>query len=62
MLPILFKSVRNHAPEYIQELKDKNIPFNLIGDKGFFQREEIRTILYLKAKINGFEFKETRIL
>ena len=55
---ILFKSVRSHAPEYINELRMQDVPFHLIGDKGFFQRVEIRTILYLMAKLDGFEFKE----
>ena len=55
---ILFKSVRSHSPEYITELREQGVPFNLIGDKGFFQRVEIRSILYLMAKMDGFEFKE----
>jgi len=55
---ILFRSVRSHAPEYINELREHGIPFHLIGDKGFFQREDIRNVLYLMAKLEGFEFKE----
>lgn len=55
---ILFKSVRSHAPEYVNELREQGVPFHLIGDKGFFQRVEIRSILYLMAKMDGFEFKE----
>jgi DNA helicase-2/ATP-dependent DNA helicase PcrA len=57
---ILFRSVRSHAPEYILELKRQKIPYHLIGDKGFFQREEIRSILYLMAKLDGFEFEENQ--
>ena len=57
---ILFKSVRSHAPEYVNELREQGVPFHLIGDKGFFQRVEIRSILYLMAKMDGFEFKENQ--
>lgn len=55
---ILFKSVRSHAPEYVNELREQGVPFHLIGDKGFFQRIEIRSILYLMAKLDDFKFKE----
>jgi len=57
-IAILFRSVRSHAPEYVKELKEHKIPFHLIGDRGFFQREDIRSILYLMATLDGFEFKE----
>ena len=57
---ILFRSVRSHAPEYIKELKEHKIPFHLIGDRGFFQREDIRSILYLMATLDGFKFKENQ--
>ena len=57
---ILFKSVRSHSPEYVNELRKQGVPFHLIGDKGFFQRIEIRSILYLMAKMDGFEFKENQ--
>lgn len=57
---ILFKSVRSHSPEYVNELREQGVPFHLIGDKGFFQRVEIRSILYLMAKMDGFEFKENQ--
>lgn len=57
---ILFRSVRNHAPEYVKELREHGIPFHLTGDKGFFQREDIRSVLYLMAKLESFEFKENQ--
>jgi len=55
---ILFRSVRSHAQEYVKELRKHGIPFHLIGDKGFFQREDIQSVLYLMAKLDGFEHKE----
>lgn len=41
---ILFSSVKYHAPEYMEALERNNIPFTVIGDGKFFEREDILTL------------------
>jgi len=55
---ILFRSVRNHSNEYVQYLKKEKIPYYVIGDGAFLSRDEVRTILYLMAFVEGFEPNE----
>lgn len=58
---LLFRSVKNHAPNIIKELKDNNIPYTVSGDGGFLKRVEIRTVLYLMSYVDppdyGGKFK-----
>jgi len=41
---ILFSSVKYHAPEYMDALERHNIPFVVLGDGKFFDREDILTL------------------
>lgn len=41
---ILFSSVKYHAPEYLDTLERHNIPFTVLGDGKFFDREDILTL------------------
>jgi DNA helicase-2/ATP-dependent DNA helicase PcrA len=41
---ILFSSVKYYASEYMEALKRNNIPFTVIGDGKFFEREDILTL------------------
>jgi DNA helicase-2/ATP-dependent DNA helicase PcrA len=40
-IAILLRSVRSHAEPYIDALREANIPFRVIGDGRFFEREDI---------------------
>ena len=44
---LLFRSLKNHSPEYIKYLSGEKIPFVTFGDGKFLEREEIKTIIYL---------------
>lgn len=72
---LLFRSVKKDATEIINELKKEGIPFNLWGDSGFFDREEIIYILYIfhylrdedkriltKTRGTGLEYLEGEVL
>lgn len=58
---LLFRSVKNHAPPIIKELKNNKILYAVSGDGGFLKRVEIRTMLYLMSYVDppdyGGKFK-----
>ncbi len=49
---LLFRSVRNHAPKIIEELKRQDIPFNVKGQGSFLNRSEIKTVLYMMSYVD----------
>ncbi len=49
---LLFRSVKNHAPNIIKELKANKIPYTVSGDGGFLKRIEIRAVLYLMSYVD----------
>lgn len=51
---ILFRSVRNHSFYFTEYLKEKKIPFYVVGDGAFLERDEVRTILWLMAFVKGY--------
>lgn len=48
---LLFRSVKNHAQEFIKYLTKENIPHVTFGEGQFVEREEIRTIIYLMSYV-----------
>lgn len=44
---LLFRSLKSHAKEYIKYLHKEQIPYITYGDGQFFERKEIRIIIYL---------------
>ncbi|MDI6817828.1 MAG: UvrD-helicase domain-containing protein [Methanothermobacter thermautotrophicus] len=44
---LLFRSVKHDAVEIMNELRREGIPFNVYGEGGFFDREEILYIMHL---------------
>lgn len=48
---LLFRSLKGHSPEYIKYLSKEKIPFVTFGDGKFFERPEIRTIIYLMSYV-----------
>jgi len=54
-IAILFRSVRNHSFFYCDYLLKKKIPYYVVGDGAFLEREEVRTIIFLMAFLESFE-------
>ncbi len=50
---ILMSAVSGHATNYINALKEKGIPAYVAEEKGFFEREEIETILAMLMVIDN---------
>jgi len=48
---LLFRSLKNHSPEYIKYLTKAKIPFVTFGDGKFMEREEIKTTIYLMSYV-----------
>ncbi|HIH70562.1 MAG TPA: hypothetical protein HA301_00665, partial [Methanothermobacter thermautotrophicus] len=46
-MTLLFRSVKHDAVEIMNELRREGIPFNVYGEGGFFDREEILYIMHL---------------
>ncbi len=44
---ILLRSVRSYFGPYVNALQSRNIPYHIIGDASFFEREEIKQLLHL---------------
>jgi DNA helicase-2/ATP-dependent DNA helicase PcrA len=51
-IAILFRSVKYHSIYYIDALNEANIPYNIIGDGGFFRRREISRLFDLLVYLN----------
>jgi DNA helicase II / ATP-dependent DNA helicase PcrA len=54
---LLFKSVNYHAKPFINELKEKEVDYEVKGAGGFLEREEIRTMLYLMAYVDPPDYE-----
>jgi len=54
-IAILFKSVKFHAPEIIDELEKNNIPFIVKGDSSLLSQDEIKDFLVLMLYVNDYE-------
>lgn len=53
---ILLRSVASHAQPFINALKRSGIPYEVFGERSFFQRDEIKDIIaYLKVIDNPIE-------
>ena len=50
---ILMAGVSNHASSYIKTLTDSGIPAYVAEEKGFFEREEIETVLAMLEVIDN---------
>jgi len=50
---ILMRAVTGHADKYISALKDSGIPAYVAEAKGFFEREEIETVLSMLSVIDN---------
>jgi len=53
-IAILFKSVRYHSEEIINELTDAKIPFITIGDSSLLTQDEIKDMLVLMLYVNSY--------
>ncbi|MEN6554083.1 MAG: ATP-dependent DNA helicase [Methanobacterium sp.] len=53
---LLFRSVKYHAHNIINELKINDIPYSVTGDGAFLKRDEIRTMLYLLSYLDPPNF------
>jgi len=54
-IAFLFRSVKYHAQEYLQALERHGVPYTVVADGGFFDREEI---LHLKDLITFCGWKQ----
>lgn len=54
---ILFKSVKNHSKDIIEELEkeDSNIPFITVGDSSLLNQDEVTDMIILMLYVNSFE-------
>jgi DNA helicase-2/ATP-dependent DNA helicase PcrA len=50
-IALLFRSLKNHAPEFIKYLNKEKIPYVTFGDGQFLEREEIKAIIYLMSYV-----------
>lgn len=57
-IAVLFKSVRNHANELVDELMERNIPYVVYGDSSLIDQPEIRSVIHAMACINEYELNE----
>lgn len=48
---LLFRSLKNHSPEFIKYLERAGIPYVTYGDGRFFDRDEIQTMLFLLSYV-----------
>jgi DNA helicase-2/ATP-dependent DNA helicase PcrA len=54
-IAILFKSVKFHAVEIVNELEKTNIPFIVKGDSSLLAQDEIKDFLVLMLFVNDYE-------
>ena len=57
-IAILFKSVKHHANEIIEMLKEEKIPYVVYGDSSLMRQEEIINTLVLMALVNEYDLEK----